>query len=102
MVPLALLPGVVGLIEPSPAPPEPGSFAVLVNVAVSVTGFPKSTGPAPAAVEMCGWRGVTVKHSVLEWSDESGTPLTTSPEKSARQQYRPTFVIVAVSDAYVP
>ena len=88
IVPVASPPSVVGLIEPllPVGPPVPGLWAVLASVAVSVTGCPKLTGPAPASVVSVGFLGLTTKHSVSLLSLDGGTPSASSPEKSARQQ----------------
>jgi hypothetical protein len=89
IVPVASPPSVAGLIDPSvlPAgPPVPGLCAVPVSVAVSVTGCPNGTGPAPAWVVSAGVTGFTVKHSAALLSLFGGTPMAESPEKSPRQQ----------------
>src|SRR5438477_530485 len=52
----------------------PGWFAVLPRSAVSVTGFPKSTGPDPAWVTSVGCLGVTLKHSPPVASVAFGMP----------------------------
>jgi hypothetical protein len=44
---------------------------------------------------------LTTKHSLDLLSEEPGTPLAKSPEKSARQQYRPAEVTIIASDATV-
>ena len=90
IVPVASPPSVVGLIEPASAlpvgPPVPGLCAVPVSVAVSVTGWPKSTGPAPAIVEIVGLTGLTRKHSPALESSEPIRPMSSSPANVARQQ----------------
>ena len=92
IVPSAGAPAVVGLMTGLP-----GWFAVLARSAVSVTGFPKSTGPDPAWVTSVGCLGVTLKHSPPVASVAFGTPCV-AEVKSPRQQYRPAEVIVAAAE----
>ena len=93
IVPPAARPAVVGLMTG-----VPGLFAVLPRVAVSVTGFPKSTGPAPAWVVSVGVRGVTLKHSPAVSSFALGGFGSVAEMKLPRQQYRPADVIVAAAE----
>src|SRR5262245_55141055 len=86
--PIAATGGTVGLIVPSvlPAgPPEPGWNAVPTSEAVSVTGWPRSTGVVPAWVASVGVKGVIWKHSLARLSFEPGTPSVVEVN-SARQQ----------------
>ena len=80
IVPPARAPAVVGLMTG-----VPGWFAVPERLAVSVTGCPRSTELAPAAVPKVGVTGVTLKHSLVlvepaAGSLEAGTPTLGSPE----------------------
>src|SRR6476661_4472505 len=83
-------------------PPVPGSFAVPPSVATSLIFWPKSTGPVVACVDSVGCTGATTKHSLALWSLDPGTPTDESPLKSARKQYRPAAVTVAVGEYTVP
>ena len=63
-------------------------------------GVPEVDGPLPALVVSVGFTGLTVKHSVALLSVDGGTPVAV-PEQSARQQYRPAELTVAVGDVTV-
>src|SRR5439155_10844215 len=78
----------------------PGWLAVQLRAAVSVTGLPSSTGPAPAAVASVGVTGLTVKHSLgLVAPLSVASPSPDVPDvKVPRQQYRPTEVTVAAAE----
>ena len=98
----------MNVIEPPAGPPAvvglitgvPGLFAVPVSVALSLIVPPSWIGPLACVVSV-GVTGLTAKHSgfglPLPASLAFGTPVV--PEvNSARQQYVPTEVTVAVSD----
>ena len=92
------------LIDPSPRPPVPGSFAVLPRCATSLTALPELQAVEHVAVVVnVGVLGRTSKHSLklvlvaLGGSEAFGTPNV--PEvKLDRQQYRPALVSVVSAE----